>query len=59
MFVLLQLILLLLGWCYRRFIGTGSKAYSWFSLRKRSRARKQTRLALMKLAEGDFKQVES
>lgn len=58
MFVLLQLVLLLLGWCYRRFIGTGSKAYSWFSLRKRSRARKQTRLALMKLAEGDFKQVE-
>lgn len=58
MFILLQLVLLLLGWCYRRFIGTGSKAYSWFSFRKRNRARKQTRLALMKLAEGDFKQVE-
>lgn len=58
MFVLLQLVLIFLGWCYRRFIGTGSKAYSWFSFRKRNRARKQTRLALMKLAEGDFKQVE-
>lgn len=58
MFVLLQLVLIFLGWCYRRFIGTSSKAYSWFSFRKRNRARKQTRLALMKLAEGDFKQVE-
>lgn len=58
MFVLLQLALLLIGWSYRRFIGTGSKAYSWFSFRKRNRARKQTSMALMKLAEGDFKEVE-
>ncbi|MCC8466763.1 protoheme IX biogenesis protein HemY [Photorhabdus bodei] len=57
-FVLLQLVLCLFGWCYRRVIRTGSRTRGWFLGRKRSRAHAQTKAALLKLAEGDFKQVE-
>ncbi|MDE9517636.1 protoheme IX biogenesis protein HemY [Xenorhabdus bovienii] len=59
MFVLLQFLLILIGWCYRRLIRTSTFTHSWlFGGYKRSRARLQTKQALLKLAEGDFKQVE-
>ncbi|UNH30583.1 protoheme IX biogenesis protein HemY [Moellerella wisconsensis] len=57
-FVLLQFILLFIGWCYRRFVSTTSRTRGWISGRKYHKAHDQTQKALLKLAEGDFKQVE-
>ncbi len=57
-FVLLQFVLLFLGWCYRRFISTTSRTKGWVSGRKYHKAHTQTQKALLKLAEGDFEQVE-
>lgn len=57
-FILLQFILLFLGWCYRRFISTTSRTKGWVSGRKYHKAHTQTQKALLKLAEGDFEQVE-
>ncbi len=37
---------------------TGAHTRGWFVGRKRRRARKQTEQALLKLAEGDYQQVE-
>ncbi|PHM59716.1 protoheme IX biogenesis protein HemY [Xenorhabdus sp. KK7.4] len=59
MFLLLQFLLIFIGWCYRRLKRTSTFTHSWiFGGYKRKRARLQTRQALLKLAEGDFKQVE-
>ncbi|MBC8952137.1 protoheme IX biogenesis protein HemY [Xenorhabdus sp. PB62.4] len=59
MFLLLQFLLIFIGWCYRRLKRTSTFTHSWiFGGYKRSRARSQTKQALLKLAEGDFKQVE-
>ncbi|CAM3177801.1 protein in late step of protoheme IX synthesis with TPR-like domain [Xenorhabdus nematophila ATCC 19061] len=59
MFLLLQFLLIFIGWCYRRLKRTSTSTHSWiFGGFKRNRARSQTRQALLKLAEGDFKQVE-
>ncbi|EPG7577060.1 TPA: protoheme IX biogenesis protein HemY [Providencia rettgeri] len=57
-FILLQFVLLFLGWCYRRFISTTSRTRGWVSGRKYHKAHTQTQKALLKLAEGDFEQVE-
>ncbi|WP_340618815.1 protoheme IX biogenesis protein HemY [Xenorhabdus entomophaga] len=59
MFLLLQFLLIFIGWCYRRLKRTSTFTHSWiFGGYKRSRARSQTKQALLKLAEGDFRQVE-
>ncbi|MDC9596924.1 protoheme IX biogenesis protein HemY [Xenorhabdus anantnagensis] len=58
-FLLLQFLLIFIGWCYRRLKRTSTSTHSWiFGGYKRNRARSQTKQALLKLAEGDFKQVE-
>ncbi|MFN2996531.1 protoheme IX biogenesis protein HemY [Serratia plymuthica] len=58
MAVLLFVMLLAIEWILRRIFRTGARTRGWFLGRKRSRARKQTKAALIKLAEGDYKQVE-
>lgn len=58
MAVLLFLVLFVIEWILRRLFRTGARTRGWFLGRKRSRARKQTKEALIKLAEGDYKQVE-
>lgn len=58
MAVLLFVVLLTIEWILRRIFRTGALTRGWFLGRKRSRARKQTKAALIKLAEGDYKQVE-
>ncbi len=45
-------------WLLRRIFRTGAHTRGWFVGRKRRRARKQTEQALLKLAEGDYQQVE-
>ncbi len=58
-FLLLQFLLIFIGWCYRRLKRTSTFTHSWiFGGYKRHRARSQTKQALLKFAEGDFKQVE-
>lgn len=58
MLVLFLLAFLLVEWILRRVFRTGARTRGWFLGRKRSRARKQTKAALIKLAEGDYRQVE-
>ncbi|MDT3253274.1 protoheme IX biogenesis protein HemY [Serratia sp. root2] len=58
MAVLFFVVLLVIEWILRRLFRTGARTRGWFLGRKRSRARKQTKAALIKLAEGDYKQVE-
>jgi HemY protein len=58
MTILLFLVLLVIEWVLRRMFHTGARTRGWFLGRKRNRARKQTKAALIKLAEGDYKQVE-
>lgn len=58
MLVLLLLVLFALEWLLRRLFRTGARTRGWFLGRKRTRARKQTKAALLKLAEGDYLQVE-
>lgn len=41
-FILLQFVLLFLGWCYRRFISTTSRTKGWVSGRKYHKAHSQT-----------------
>lgn len=57
-FLGLQAALILLGWCWRRLRTSGSRTLGWFGGHKRNRARTLTNEALLKLAEGDFRQVE-
>lgn len=58
MAVLLYVVLLVIERILRRILHTGVRTRGWFVGRKRSRARLQTKAALIKLAEGDYKQVE-
>ncbi|MCZ4059635.1 protoheme IX biogenesis protein HemY [Pantoea sp. LMR881] len=52
------LIILAVEWLLRRLFRTGARTRGWFTGRKRRRAQRHTQSALMKLAEGDHKQVE-
>ncbi|MEQ4532473.1 MAG: protoheme IX biogenesis protein HemY [Mixta sp.] len=52
------LVILAVEWLLRRLFRTGAKTRGWFTGRKRNRARRQTHQALVKLAEGDYRQVE-
>ncbi|WNN44153.1 MULTISPECIES: protoheme IX biogenesis protein HemY [Winslowiella] len=56
--ILALLVILAVEWLLRRIFRTGAKTRGWFLGRKRNRAHKQTQAALLKLAEGDYKQVE-
>ncbi|EJF32144.1 MULTISPECIES: protoheme IX biogenesis protein HemY [Enterobacteriaceae] len=56
--ILTMLVLFAIEWVLRRIFRTGARTRGWFLGRKRSRARKQTKAALLKLAEGDYQQVE-
>lgn len=57
--LLLSLVVILaVEWLLRRVFRTGARTRGWFTGRKRRRAHKQTHAALIKLAEGDYKQVE-
>ncbi|AUX95166.1 protoheme IX biogenesis protein HemY [Mixta gaviniae] len=58
--VLIVALLVILGveWLLRRLFRTGARTRGWFLGRKRNRARRQTHEALVKLAEGDYRQVE-
>ncbi|NDL64406.1 protoheme IX biogenesis protein HemY [Acerihabitans arboris] len=50
--------LFIVEWVLRRIFRTGARTRRWFLVRKNHRARKHTKAALMKLAEGDYRQVE-
>ena len=57
--LLLSLVVLFaVEWLLRRLFRTGAHTRGWFVGRKRRRAHKQTNQALLKLAEGDYQQVE-
>lgn len=56
--VLAMVVLFAIEWLLRRIMRTGAHTRGWFTGRKRRRARKQTEQALLKLAEGDYQQVE-
>jgi HemY protein len=51
-------VILVLEWLLRRILITGQRTRGWFSGRKTRRARRHTKVALTKLAEGDYQQVE-
>ena len=53
-----MVVLFALEWILRRIFRTSAHTRGWFVGRKRRRARKQTEQALLKLAEGDYQQVE-
>lgn len=52
------LVILAIEWLLRRLFRTGARTRGWFTGRKRRRAQRHTQTALMKLAEGDHRQVE-
>lgn len=56
--ILTMVVLFAIEWLFRRIFRTGANTRGWFVGRKRRRARKQTEQALLKLAEGDYQQVE-
>jgi len=56
--VISLLIILGVEWLLRRLFRTGARTRGWFTGRKRRRAQRHTQTALMKLAEGDHRQVE-
>ena len=58
--ILILSLLVILGveWLLRRLFRTGARTRGWFTGRKRRRAQRHTQTALMKLAEGDHRQVE-
>ncbi|MGM3162253.1 protoheme IX biogenesis protein HemY [Dickeya undicola] len=58
MLVLFLLVFLAVEWLLRRMFRTGVRTRGWFIGRKRTRARQQTKAALLKLTEGDYLQVE-
>ncbi|NPE60199.1 protoheme IX biogenesis protein HemY, partial [Dickeya dadantii] len=58
MLVLFLLAFLAVEWLLRRVFRTGAHTRGWFIGRKRTRARQQTKAALLKLTEGDYLQVE-
>lgn len=58
MMIVLILVLFFIEWILRRVMGTGARTRGWFAGRKSSKARKQTNAAMLKLAEGDHRQME-
>lgn len=56
--IVAMVVLFAIEWLLRRLFRTGAYTRGWFAGRKRRRARKQTEQALLKLAEGDYQQVE-
>lgn len=56
--ILTMVALFIIEWILRRLFRTGARTHRWFQVRKIHRARKHTKAALMKLAEGDYQQVE-
>ena len=56
--IVAMVVLFAIEWLLRRIFRTGAHTRGWFVGRKRRRARKQTEQALLKLAEGDYQQVE-
>lgn len=58
MLVVLVLVLFFIEWILRRVLRTGARTRGWFAGRKSSKARKQTNAAMLKLAEGDHRQME-
>ena len=56
--ILMMVVLFAIEWILRRIFRTSAHTRGWFVGRKRRRARKQTEQALLKLAEGDYQQVE-
>lgn len=58
MVLLLVVMLMVIEWVLRHIFHTGVRTRGWFIGLKPSRARAQTKAALIKLAEGDYKQVE-
>ncbi|MCC3720896.1 protoheme IX biogenesis protein HemY [Rouxiella badensis] len=58
MAILLFVVLFFIEWVLRRVFHTGARTRGWFVGRKRSKARRQTQRAMIKLAEGDHRQME-
>ncbi|MTD29263.1 protoheme IX biogenesis protein HemY [Erwinia sorbitola] len=58
MLVLTLIVILAIEWLLRRLFRTGARTRGWFNGRKRRSAHKHTNAALVKLAEGDYQQVE-
>lgn len=58
MAILMFVVLFFIEWLLRRLFRTGARTRGWFVGRKRSKARKQTQRAMIKLAEGDHRQME-
>lgn len=56
--ILAMLALFAVEWLLRRIFHTSARTRGWFLGRKRRRASQQTKQALLKLAEGDYQQVE-
>lgn len=56
--ILTLVVLFAIEWLLRKVLHSGARTRGWFVGRKSSRARKQTSAALLKLAEGDYRQVE-
>lgn len=56
--ILALVVLFVIEWILRRILRTSAHTRGWFAGRKRRRAHKQTGQALLKLAEGDYQQVE-
>jgi len=52
------IVILFIEWVIRRLFRTGSRTRRWFASRKHRLAQKHTNTALIKLAEGDYQQVE-
>lgn len=57
-YILSIIVLFVIASILRRIFHTGAHTRGWFLGRKRRRASKQTKAALLKLAEGDHSQVE-
>ncbi|KQN65988.1 MULTISPECIES: protoheme IX biogenesis protein HemY [Rahnella] len=58
MLIVLVLVLFFIEWILRRVLRTGARTRGWFAGRKSSKARKQTKEAMLKLAEGDHRKME-
>lgn len=56
--LLALMVILVVEWVLRRLLRTSARTRGWFTSRKRRSAQRHTQNALMKLAEGDYKQVE-
>jgi len=58
MLIVLILVLFFIEWILRRVLRTGARTRGWFAGRKSSKSRKQTKEAMLKLAEGDHRKME-